>query len=166
MSYYSVTKFSIFLSPLNVMDWFTLKQRWDLLDQQETQWWISSFRLKLVFTLMGALISKIIVLGAQKTHMWPYVMHLLRMTVWCGLWNVHISLKCWNTESITVNGDTYRSVINDFFVFALHGVDMNEFWFQEVCAICNTFHVTIDWLCNLPHISCHNWFIIFSAEHH
>ena len=33
--------------------------------------------------------------------------------------------------TITVNGDTQLTMTNDFLVFALHGIDVNDVWFQQ-----------------------------------
>ena len=43
--------------------------------------------------------------------------------------------------------DTYRIMITNFLVLALHGIDVNDVWFQQDTATSHiTFHVTIDLL--------------------
>ena len=34
----------------------------------------------------------------------------------------------------------------DFFVTALHGIDVNDVWFEQNGATCHTYHVTINLL--------------------
>ena len=65
MSFNSITKFKI-LSPLNVINRLTLEQREDSLDPRETARLLrfcpkkkSFLRMKLIFMLVGILISKI-----------------------------------------------------------------------------------------------------------
>ena len=70
LSYYSVGKFSIF-SSLNVINWFPLEQRCDLLRQRDNRKKLS-FWMNLIFILVGVLISKIAVLGNQKKNGWSY----------------------------------------------------------------------------------------------
>jgi len=73
-------------------------------------------------------------------------MHPLRVTVWCGLWSGGIIGPYFFEDeggaTVTVNGDTYRTMITDFFVPALDGIDVDNVWFQQDGATC--------------HISCHN----------
>ena len=42
-----------------------------------------------------------------------------------------------------VNGVTYRTVITDFFVLALHGIHVNNDWFQQDGTACHNSHATI-----------------------
>ena len=57
-------------------------------------------------------------------------MHPLRVTVWCGLWNRGIigpySFENEGGASITDNKDTYRTMIINDFVRALHCIDLND----------------------------------------
>ena len=72
------------------------------------------------------------------------------MTVWCGFWSGGIIGPYFFEDeggaTITVNGDTYRTMITDFFVPALDGIDMDNVWFQQDDATCHTPHATIDLL--------------------
>ena len=47
---------------------------------------------------------------------------------------------------ITVNGDTYYTMTTDIFITVLHGIDVNNIWFQQDCATCHTSHAAIDLL--------------------
>ena len=54
----------------------------------------------------------------------------------------HIYLK----TRAAVNGDTYHTMITDFFVPALDDNDVDNVWFQQDGATCHTSHATIDLL--------------------
>lgn len=89
--------------------------------------------------------------GSENPHVvLQKPMHPLRVTVWCGLWSGGIIgpyfFQNEDGATITVNGDTYRTMITDFFVPALHGIDVNDVWFQQDGATCHTSHATIDLL--------------------
>ena len=43
-----------------------------------------------------------------------------------------------------VNGDTFRTMITDFFISAFHGIDVKDVWFQQEGATCHTSHATND----------------------
>ena len=72
----------------------------------------------------------------QNCHIWgsenPHEvlekpMHPLRVTVWCGLWSGGIIGPYFFEDeggaTVTVNGDTYRTMITDFFMPTLDGID-------------------------------------------
>ena len=56
----------------------------------------------------------------------------------------HFSLKM--SATITVNGDTYRTMSTYLFVIALHGIDVNKVYFQQDGLTCHTSQATIDLL--------------------
>ena len=73
-----------------------------------------------------------------------------KCTVWCGL---HaggiIGLYFFLNEDgvrCTVNGDRYRTMINDFFFENMENIDPDEMWFQQDGATCHTANATIDLL--------------------
>ena len=47
---------------------------------------------------------------------------------------------------ITVNGDRYRTMMNDFFIENMEGIDLEEMWFQQDGATCHTANATVDLL--------------------
>ncbi|GFT49559.1 DUF4817 domain-containing protein [Trichonephila clavipes] len=51
--------------------------------------------------------------------------------------------KCHN---VTVNGDRYRAIITNFFIFELNNHDVQKLWFQQEGATCHTARATIDLL--------------------
>ena len=58
-----------------------------------------------------------------------------KVTVWCALWADGIIgpyfFKIEAGHNITVNGERYRAIINDFFVPDLDDVDVDDLWFQQ-----------------------------------
>ena len=66
-------------------------------------------------------------------------MQPLRVTVWCGLCSEGIiDLYFYQKDdgaSIIINGATYHIMINDFIVPTLHGIDVNDIWFEQDAAI-------------------------------
>ena len=75
--------------------------------------------------------------GAQKTHTWSYRSQ-------CTLYERLFSTTC--GTSITDYGYTFRTMITDFFIPALHGIDVNDVWMQQDGAIWSTCHATMDLL--------------------
>ena len=55
-------------------------------------------------------------------------MNLLRVAVWCGLLSGGIIGPYDDGATITVHGDTHRSIITYFYVPALY---VNDVWFQQ-----------------------------------
>ncbi|GFW31957.1 putative transposable element [Trichonephila clavipes] len=49
-------------------------------------------------------------------------------------------------HNVTVNGDRYRAMINNFFIPELNNHDIQELWFQQDGATCHTARATIDLL--------------------
>ena len=50
------------------------------------------------------------------------------------------------SATTTINGDSYRTMVSNFFVPAPNDIVVNDVWFQQDGASCNTSHVTIDFL--------------------
>ncbi|GFX48173.1 uncharacterized protein TNCV_4115081 [Trichonephila clavipes] len=72
------------------------------------------------------------------------------LTVWCALWAGGIIgpyfFKNDEGHNVTVNGDRYRAMINNFFISELNNHDIQELWFQQEGATCHTARATIDLL--------------------
>ncbi|GFY19791.1 uncharacterized protein TNCV_4649611 [Trichonephila clavipes] len=49
-------------------------------------------------------------------------------------------------HNVTVNGDRYRAMITNFFIPELNNHDVQELWFQQDGATCQTARATIDLL--------------------
>ena len=77
-------------------------------------------------------------------------MHLHRVTVWCGFWYGDIIgpffFENGQGATITVNGEGYRAMLNEFLFPKIEENDMNEIWFQLDGDTCHTANVTIDLL--------------------
>ncbi|GFS99975.1 uncharacterized protein TNCV_4196551 [Trichonephila clavipes] len=77
-------------------------------------------------------------------------LHPEKLTVWCALWAGGIIgpyfFKNDEGHNVTVNGDRYRAMITNFFIPELNNHDVQELWFQQDGAICQTARATIDLL--------------------
>ncbi|GFV56380.1 putative transposable element [Trichonephila clavipes] len=73
-----------------------------------------------------------------------------KLTVWCALWAGGIIgpyfFKNDEGHNVTVNGDRYRAMINNFFIPDFNNHDVQELWFQQDGATCHTPRATIDLL--------------------
>ncbi|GFU90160.1 hypothetical protein TNCV_3873641 [Trichonephila clavipes] len=71
-----------------------------------------------------------------------------KLTVWCALWAGGIIgpyfFKNDEGHNVTVNGDWYRAMITNFFIPELNNHDVQELWFQQDGAACQTARTTID----------------------
>ncbi|GFX06827.1 transposase [Trichonephila clavipes] len=77
-------------------------------------------------------------------------LHPEKLTVWCALWAGGIIgpyfFKNDEGHTVTVNGDRYRAMITNFFIPELNNHDVQELWFLQDGATCNTARATIDLL--------------------
>ncbi|GFT75628.1 putative transposable element [Trichonephila clavipes] len=73
-----------------------------------------------------------------------------KLTVWCALWAGGIIgpyfFKNDEGHNVTVNGDRYRAMINNFFIPELNNHDVQKLWLQQDGATCHTARATIDLL--------------------
>ena len=71
-----------------------------------------------------------------------------RVTVWCGFWSrVIIGLFFFENEQgeiVTVNGDRYQAMLNEFLFTKIEERDINSIWFQQDGATCHTAKATLD----------------------
>ena len=62
-------------------------------------------------------------------------MHPKRVTIWCGFWSGGIIgpffLENEQGEAVTVNGDRYRAVLNEFLFTTIQEEDMATFGFNR-----------------------------------
>ena len=87
--------------------------------------------------------------GTENPH--AYVekpMHPKRVTVWCGFWSRGIIgpflFENEQGEAVTVNGDCYRAIFNEFLFTKIEEEDIGNIWFQQGGATCHTAGGTID----------------------
>ena len=68
--------------------------------------------------------------------------HPKRVTVWCGFWSrAIIGSLFFETElgeAVTVNGDHYREMLNEFLFTKIEKEDIINIWFQQDGATCHT----------------------------
>ena len=80
--------------------------------------------------------------GTEKPH--AYIekpMHPKRITVWCRFWSRGIIGQFFfeneqEEEAVTVNGDRYRAMFNEFLFTKIEEEDIGNIWFQEDVATC------------------------------
>ncbi|GFY17726.1 putative transposable element [Trichonephila clavipes] len=86
-------------------------------------------------------------------------LHPEKLTVWCALWAGGIIgpyfFKNDEGHNVTVNGDRYRAMINNFFIPELNNHDL---WFQQEGSVDHQSVVSTRRR-NMTHSSCHNRFI-------
>ena len=89
-------------------------------------------------------------MGHRKPH--AYIekpTHPQRVTVWCGFWSRGIIgsffFESEQGEAVTVNGDRYRAMLNELFLFTeIEEKDIGNIWFQQDGATCYTAEATLD----------------------
>ena len=74
--------------------------------------------------------------------------HPKRVTVYCGFWSRGIIgpffFENEQEEAVTVNGDRYRPVLNEFLFTKIEEEDIGNIWFQQDDAIFHTAEATLD----------------------
>lgn len=77
-------------------------------------------------------------------------LHPEKITVWCGFHAGGVIGPYFfvddNDRHVTVNGQRYRAMIEDYFWPELEGMDITNMWFQQDGATSHTAHVTMDLL--------------------
>ena len=65
-----------------------------------------------------------------------------RVTVWCGFWSRGITgpffFENKQAEAVTVNGNRYRNMLNEFLSTKIEEQDIGNIWFQQDDATCHT----------------------------
>ena len=74
--------------------------------------------------------------------------HPKRVTIWCGFWSRRIIgpffFKNEQGEAVTVNGDRYRAMLNEFWFTKIEEKDIGNTWFQQDGATLHTAEATQD----------------------
>ena len=74
--------------------------------------------------------------------------HPIRVTVCLGFWSRDIIgpffFENEQGEPVTVNGDHYRAMLNEFLSTKIEEDDIVNIWFQQDEATCHTAEVTLD----------------------
>ena len=102
-----------------------------------------SFQMKLIVILA----QNCRILATENSHEYIEKPSHQRVPVWCGFWSTHITgtFFCENEkgEAVTVNGDRYRAVLNEFLFTKIEEEDFGNIWFQQDGATCHTGEVTL-----------------------
>ena len=71
-----------------------------------------------------------------------------RVTVWCGFWSRDIIgtffFENGQEEAVTVNGDRYRALLNEFLFTKIEEEDIGNIWFQQDGVTYHTAEATLD----------------------
>ena len=71
-----------------------------------------------------------------------------RVTVWCEFWSRGIIgpffFENEQGEAVTVNGDHYRAMLNEFLLRKIEEEDIGNIWFQQDGAKCHTAEATLN----------------------
>ena len=74
--------------------------------------------------------------------------HPKRVTVWCEfrpkgiIWPFFFENE--QEDAVTVNGDRYRAMLNEFLFTKIEEEDIGSIWFQQDSATCYTIEATLD----------------------
>ena len=131
---------------------YTLEQRWEILRHNFLRFW----QKKIVFSDktsfgLGGYVNKqnCRIWGTENPH--AYIKkptHPKQVTVWCGFWSKGINGKFFfkneQREAITVNGDHYQTMLNEFLFTKIEEEDIGNIWFQQEGATCHTAKDTLD----------------------
>ena len=102
----------------------------------------SSFQMKLILILAGMYRSKIVAFGAQKTSM-----HILKSRYTQIETRAIIRPFFFGNEqgeAVTVNGDHYRVMLNEFLFTKIEEEDIGNICFHQEGATCHTAEATFD----------------------
>ena len=87
--------------------------------------------------------------GTENSH--AYIekpTHPKRVTVWCGFWPIGIIGAFFSEneqrEAVTVNGDRYRAMLNEFLFTKIEEEGIGNIWFQQDGATGHTVKATLD----------------------
>ena len=126
---------------------------WALAKLEENE----EFHRKIIFSdeahlwLNGFTISKICVIGQQQTQMcFLTPLHPQKVSVWCGFHAGGMIGPYFfvdeNERHVTVNGERYRAMLEDYLWPELDKIDIKDMWFQQDGATSHTARVIIDLL--------------------
>lgn len=87
----------------------------------------------------------------QIIHQSP--LHPLKVTVWCAIWSGGIIgpyfFENENGVTVTVNGERYRDMIENFLTPQLHALGLINMWYQQDGATSHTARITMELLRDL-----------------
>ena len=135
---------------------YTLEQRWKVglrLTYRRCQFWQKK---KIIFSDeahfdLGGYVNKqnCRIWGTENPH--AYIekpKYPKRITVWCGFWSRGIIGPFFfaneQGELVTVNGDRYRAMLNEFLFTKIEVEDIANIWLQQDGATCHTPEAKLD----------------------
>ena len=68
--------------------------------------------------------------------------HPKRVIVWCGFWPFFFENE--QGEAVTVNGDRYRAMLNEFLFTKVEEKDIANIWFQQDGVTCHIAEAIFD----------------------
>ena len=132
------------------------------LEQRFAKWacaWLTedaNFYEKIIFSDeahfdLGGYVNKKIcgIWGTENLHAYNQKQkHPKRVTGWCRFWSRGIIGSFFyeneQGEAVTVNGDRYRAMLNEFLFTKIEEQDIGNIWFQHDRATCHTAEATLD----------------------
>ena len=129
---------------------YTLEQRWEVGLQsiyKRCRFWQkkSSFQMKLILILAVNQTSKIVAFGAQKTRRHTLkTSHCLVRIFWCRGIIGPFFFENRQGAAVTVNGDRYRVILNEFLFTKIEEENICNIWFQQDDATCNIAEAILD----------------------
>ena len=135
---------------------YTLEQRWEILVQIDLQKMPILAKKKIIFSdeahfVPESYVNKpnCLIWGTENSH--AYIekpTNPKRITVWCGFSSRGIIGSFFfeneQEEAVTVNGDRYRAMLNEFLFTKIEEKDIGNIWFQQGRATCHTAEATLD----------------------
>ena len=120
---------------------YTFEQRWKILRHYFLRYWQKNllFRWSSFWSWRGA----------ENPH--AYIekpTHPIRVSVWCGFWSRGIIGQFFfenqQIEAVTVNGDRYLSMLNEFLFTKIEEEDIGNILFRQDAVTSHTAEATLD----------------------
>ena len=128
---------------------YTLEQRWEILCHCFDRFWQKKniFSDEAHFDLDEKVNNQnCCIWGTENPH--AYIekpTHPKRVTVWCGFWSRGLLfVENEQCEAVTVNGDRYRGMLNEFLFTKIEEEDVANICFLQDGSTCHTAEATLD----------------------
>ena len=133
---------------------YTLEERWEILRQIDLQK-MPILEKEIIFSDeahldIGGYVNKqnCRICGTENPHAYiEKLTHPKRITVWCGFYSRGIIWPFFFEnepgEAVTVNGDRYRAMLDEFLFTKNEEEHIGNIWFQQDGATCHTAETTL-----------------------